>query len=58
MSNGRCVTGTLRLWRAIVAPHSGRIWAESEGAGRGATFFFTLVAATQESPAVNRARSV
>jgi signal transduction histidine kinase len=32
----------LSIARAIVKAHGGRIWAESEGAGKGATFTFTL----------------
>ena len=39
----------LALARRIVDVHGGRIWVESEGAGKGATFCFTL-AKTRRAP--------
>jgi two-component system sensor histidine kinase VicK len=32
----------LSICKEIVLAHGGRIWAESEGTGRGSTFAFTL----------------
>ena len=37
----------LSVCKGIVEAHGGRIWAESDGAGRGASFTFTLPAAEE-----------
>ena len=40
----------LAVCRGLVEAHGGRIWAESEGAGRGARFTFTLPVAVDTPP--------
>ena len=47
---GREATGSglgLAICKGIVEAHGGRVWAESEGPGRGASFTFTLPVAEQ-----------
>jgi signal transduction histidine kinase len=43
--------------KRIVEAHGGRLWAQSEGLGRGAAFFFTLPRSLVPSPASGPAKS-
>ena len=52
-AGGRETTGSglgLAICKGIVEAHGGRVWAESEGPGRGARFTFTLPMAEQADP--------
>ena len=52
-AGGRETTGSglgLAICKGIVEAHGGRVWAESEGPGRGARFTFTLPMAEQAYP--------
>lgn len=47
----------LSISKEIVQSHKGRIWVESRGKGRGATFLFTVPAASQGEPPPELPRS-
>jgi signal transduction histidine kinase len=48
-TGGESSTGLgLYITRQIVKRHGGRIWAESEGKGKGAAFFIELPASSEE----------
>jgi signal transduction histidine kinase len=48
-TGGESSTGLgLYITRQIVKRHGGRIWAESEGKGKGAAFFIELPASSED----------
>ena len=48
----------LALCKTIILRHGGRIWIDSQGHGRGTTFWFTLPAAVRRDQTEGAARSI
>jgi len=43
----------LSISKKIIEKHGGKIWAESDGLGRGSTFYFTLPIKSNEKDDIN-----